>query len=229
MRKLKKWSGFIPPQDIDRYRAAGHGADIGYGKRPALLNVDSHNLFINPKYPFCAALDPDALETTIASITAAFRRLKLPIYYVRRDKRDHRVKMGMRNNRYETLRTPNNNDPGIAYDSDADEWPASYRPTEKDVIVYKNKSSAFFGTPLDAWLRYNAIDTLVVCGMTTSGCVRASVTDAFALNFRVTVIEDGCSDLSKTTHLASLFDIDMKLGDVKPLNMVISDLENQFA
>ena len=138
MNKLERWSSFISPQDIDRYRVAGHGADIGYGKRPALLNVDSHNLFINPKYPFCAALDPDALETTITLITAAFRRLKLPIYYVRRDKRDHPVKMGMRNKRYETLRTPKNNDPGIACDADADEWPTSYRPKEEDVIVYKN-------------------------------------------------------------------------------------------
>ncbi|MBO42791.1 MAG: hypothetical protein CMM28_03620 [Rhodospirillaceae bacterium] len=229
MNKLERWSGFISPQDIDRYQAAGHGADIGYGKRPALLNVDSHNLFINPKYPFCAALDPNALEMTIASITATFRHLELPIYYVRRDKRDHRVKMGMRNKRYETLRTPKNNDPGIAYDADADEWPASYRPKEEDVIVYKNKSSAFFGTPLDAWLRYDAIDTLVVCGMTTSGCVRASVTDAFALNFRVTVIEDGCSDLSEVAHRASLFDMDMKLGDVKTLETVIAELGQKFA
>ena len=228
MSKLQKWSGFITPQDIDRYRTAGHGAEIGYGKKPALLNVDSHNLFINPKYPFCAALDPDALETTIAAITLTFRRLELPLYYVRRDKRDHRVKMGMRNNRYETLRTSKNNDPGIACDADADEWPASYRPREEDVIVYKNKSSAFFGTPLDAWLRYNAIDTLIVCGMTTSGCVRASVTDAFALNFRVTVIEDGCSDLSETTHRASLFDMDMKLADVKPLTTVIAELRDLF-
>jgi maleamate amidohydrolase len=228
MSKLKKWSGFISPQDIDRYRAAGYGANIEYGNRPALLIVDSHNLFIDPKYPFCAALDPNALETTITAITTTFRRLGFPLYYVRRDKRDHRVKMGMRNNRYETLRTSKNNDPGIAYDAYADEWPASYAPTEEDVIVYKNKGSAFFGTPLDAWLRYNAVDTLIVCGMTTSGCVRASVTDAFALNFRVTVIEDGCSDLSETTHRASLFDMDMKLADVKPLTTVIAELGDLF-
>ena len=64
--------------------------------------------------------------------------------------------------------------------------------------------------------------------MTTSGCVRASVTDAFALNFRVTVIEDGCSDLSETTHRASLFDMDMKLADVKPLTTVIAELRDLF-
>jgi nicotinamidase-related amidase len=228
MEKLKKWGAFLPEDDRQRYRNAGHGAEIGYGERPALLNVDSHNLFIDPKYPFCAALDPAELESTIAGITATFRRLNLPLYYVRRDKRDHPVKMGMRNNRYETLRTPKNNDPGVAYDSYADEWPASYAPTEEDVIVYKNKGSAFFGTPLDAWLRYNRIDTLIVCGMTTSGCVRASVTDAFALNFRVTVVEEGCSDLSVAQHRASLFDMDMKLADVKPLETIIADLDEQF-
>jgi maleamate amidohydrolase len=222
--KLEKWRGFLGDEDIARYRRAGHGADIGYGERPALLNVDSHNLFIDPKYPFCAALDPKALETALADTAAAFRRLGLPRYYVRRDQRDHPIKMGMRNTRYETLRTPKNNDPGIAHDPEADDWPASYAPDAEDVIVYKNKGSAFFGTALDSWLRYHGVDTLVVCGMTTSGCVRATVTDAYALNFRVTVIADACSDLSETQHRASLFDMDMKLADVKPREQVIAEL-----
>lgn len=228
--KLEKWRDAIALTDDDlaRLRRAGHGREIGYGARPALLNVDSHNLFIDPKYPFCAALDPPELETVLAETTRLFRRLGLPLYYVRRDQRDHPVKMGMRNNRYEGLRSADNNDPGIAHDPDADEWPASYAPTEDDVIVYKNKSSAFFGTPLDAWLRYNGVDTLIICGMTTSGCVRATVTDAFALNFRVTLVEDGCSDLSHAQHQASLFDMDMKLADVKPLATIADDLKKRF-
>lgn len=228
--KLEKWRDFIALSDDDvaRLRRAGHGREIGYGARPALLNVDSHNLFIDPKYPFCAALDPPALESVLAGATALFRRLSLPIYYVRRDLRDHPVKMGMRNNRYEGLRSADNNDPGIAHDPEADDWPAAFAPTEDDVIVYKNKSSAFFGTPLDAWLRYGNIDTLIVCGMTTGGCVRATVTDAFALNFRVTVVEDGCSDLSRAQHFASLFDMDMKLADVKPLSTLDEELTDRF-
>lgn len=224
MAKLDKWQGYLDAEDLARYRRAGHGAEIGYGTRAALLNVDSHNLFIDPKYPFCAALDPPALEAAIARLTEAFRGWDLPRYYVRRDARDHPIKMGMRNTRYETLRTPQNNDPGIAHDPEADEWPAAYAPMPDEVIVYKNKSSAFFGTPLDSWLRYHGVDTLVICGMTTSGCVRATVTDAFALNFRVTVVAEGCSDLSEAQHRASLFDMDMKLADVKPLETVIAEL-----
>ena len=65
--------------------------------------------------------------------------------------------------------------------------------------------------------------------MTTSGCVRATVTDAFARNFRVTVIEDGCSDLSRAQHQASLFDMDMKLADVKPLATISGDLTQRFS
>tara|TARA_Y100001934_G_C12239051_1_gene719378 strand:+ start:440 stop:1135 length:696 start_codon:yes stop_codon:yes gene_type:complete len=230
MDKLDHWRETIAlsNDDIDRLRRAGHGREIGFGDRPALLNVDSHNLFIDPKYPFCAALDPEGLENVLAETTRLCRTLGLPIYYVRRDIRDHPAKMGMRNNRYEGLRTAENNDPGIAHDPEADDWPRSYAPTEEDVIVYKNKSSAFFGTPLDAWLRYQNVDTLIVCGMTTSGCVRATVTDAFALNFRVTVIADGCSDLSPAQHNASLFDMDMKLADVKPIAALSDELKERF-
>lgn len=224
-RKHEKWKGFVSDEDMRLYKEAGFGQPIGMGERVALLNVDIHNLFIDPCYPFSAVLDHRETETALARLTEAFRRLRLPIYYVRRDDRDHPVKRGIRNYRYESLRTHDNQDPSVARDAWADEWPASYAPRREDVIVYKNKSSAFFATPLEAWLRYDRIDTLVVCGIATSGCVRATVTDAFAHNFRVIVAEDACADRCLQQHRANLFDMDMKLADVERLDDIIAMLE----
>lgn len=229
MSKLEKWQDWLSADELDGYKRAGHGrAHFGFGLRPALLNVDSHNLFVDPKYPFCGTLDPDATIAAIAKLTQAFRRLDLPIYYVRRDNRDHPVKRGMRNVRYETLRSASNDDPSVARDPYADAWPESYAPRKEDVIVYKNKSSAFFGTPLEAWLRYEVIDTLVVCGLVTSGCVRATVNDAFSHNFRTIVVEEACADRSETQHRANLFDMDMKFADVEKLEAVIAELDASF-
>ncbi|MEL0108242.1 MAG: isochorismatase family protein [Rhodospirillaceae bacterium] len=229
MSKLDKWKEWLSEAELADYSRAGHGnAKFGIGQRVALLNVDSHNMFVDPKYPFCGTQDPDATIAAIAELTDAFRQLNLPIYYVRRDDRDHPVKRGMRDVRYETLRNEQNADPSIAKDVYADEWPASYAPRPEDVIVYKNKSSAFFGTPLEAWLRYEAIDTLVICGLVTSGCVRATVTDAFAHNFRNIVVAEACADRSPTQHKANLFDMDMKFADVESLDSVASELKSRF-
>jgi maleamate amidohydrolase len=229
MSKLEKWKNWLSEAELADYSRAGHGnTQFGMGRQVALLNVDSHNLFVDPKYPFCGTQDPDATIAAITRLTETFRRLDLPIYYVRRDDRDHPVKRGMRDVRYETLRSENNDDPSIAKDAYADEWPLSYAPRRKDVIVYKNKSSAFFGTPLEAWLRYEAIDTLVICGLVTSGCVRATVSDAFAHNFRNIVVEEACADRSPTQHKANLFDMDMKFADVEKLDTVIQELQSRF-
>ena len=229
MSKLDKWKGWLTDEELADYSRAGHGnMTFGLGQQVALLNVDSHNLFVDPKYPFCGTLDPEATIAAITKLTDAFRRLKLPIYYVRRDDRDHPVKRGMRDVRYETLRNDKNDDPSLARDPYADAWPTSYAPRKDDVIVYKNKSSAFFGTPLEAWLRYEAIDTLVICGLVTSGCVRATVSDAFAHNFRNIVVEEACADRSPTQHKANLFDMDMKFADVEKLDTVIAELNVRF-
>ena len=229
MRKLDKWKDWLSESELADYSRAGHGnTKFGLGQNIALLNVDSHNLFVDPKYPFCGTLDPQATIDAITKLTEAFRQLDLPIYYVRRDDRNHPVKRGMRDVRYETLRNEKNDDPSASRDPYADEWPTSYAPRKEDVIVYKNKSSAFFGTPLEAWLRYDAIDTLVICGLVTSGCVRATVSDAFAHNFRNTVVEEACADRSPTQHKANLFDMDMKFADVEKLDDVIAELNLRF-
>ncbi len=82
----------------------------------------------------------------------------------------------------------------------------------------------FFGTPIESFLRYDGVDTLVVAGVSTSAGVRAAVEDAFSHNFRVIVVEQACGDRSSSAHRANLFDMDMKFADVEDLDFVLSEL-----
>jgi len=112
-------------------------------------------------------------------------------------------------------------------DPRADEWPPAFAPRPQDRVVLKNKPSVFFGTPIESFLRYDGVDTLVVMGVSTSGCVRAAVEDAFSHNFRVIVVEQACGDRSPSAHRANLFDMDMKFADVEDLDFVVAHLKGQ--
>jgi maleamate amidohydrolase len=217
--KIRRWSNLISEEEIQAYAKADFGRKIGIGARPALLNIDTTNNFVDPAYALCAQRD-EALIANFIRVTEAFRQFGLPIYYSRRDDRSHPIKRGVWNLKLGTANTFE-----YTQDPKADEWPAEYAPREQDVVVLKNKPSPFFGTPLESWLRYDGVDSLIVIGISTSGCVRAGVTDAFNHNFRTTVISDCCGDRSRRVHDANLFDIDMKMADVEPLDAVLNELE----
>ena len=222
MNKIERWEGKIASDELAVYRKAGFGNRIGFGARAALLNIDTTYMFIDPAYDMCGARMP-ALEAALARVTDAFRRFKLPIYYSRRDDRSHPAYRGVWNYKLGTAAT-------FQYTSDprADEWPEEFGPRRQDAIIRKNKPSPFFGTPLEGFLRYDGVDTLVVMGVSTSGCVRAGVTDAFSHNFRVIVVEEACGDRSPSAHHANLFDMDMKFADVESIDYVLSELERRF-
>lgn len=215
--KMEKWKGVIPDSELAIYQKSALGSRIGIGKKAALINVDTHNLFVDPKYAFCNAEMPEVIAGIIG-ITNIFREVGLPIYYVRRDDWSHPTKCGVRNFRFENIKKGGGGQHG--HDKEADEWPTAYAPRTEDVIVYKNKPSSFFATPLESWLRYDEVDSLVICGISTSGCVRATVCDAFSHNFRVTVPLEACGDRSPLAHRANLFDLDMKYADVLPISEI---------
>ena len=96
------------------------------------------------------------------------------------------------------------------------EFVAEVAPTEKDILVPKKHPSAFFGTPLASYLINTGADTLVVTGCSTSGCVRGTVVDGFAYNYRVLVPHDAVFDRSAVSHAVNLFDMSEKYADVMP-------------
>jgi nicotinamidase-related amidase len=222
MSKLDKWADYLPPEELATYAKGKFGEKIGFGRRAALLNIDTTYMFVDPAYPQCGDGDPLLVEN-ITRLVAAFRGLDLPIYYSRRDDRSQRIRRGMWNDKLGIA-----GDAIYSLDPRADEWPEAYAPRDRDVVVSKNKASCFFETPLESFLRYDDIDTLVICGISTSGCVRAAANDAFSHNFRVIVAEEAVGDRSRTAHRANLFDMDMKMADVEPLDGVIAELRRRY-
>jgi nicotinamidase-related amidase len=107
---------------------------------------------------------------------------------------------------------------------EAHEIPEIIEPEPGDVIITKSKPSAFFGTALAAVLNYHGVDTTIVTGMVTSGCVRATAVDAFSYNYRVIVPIECVADRSETSHQINLFDLDTKYADVTPLDEVLAHL-----
>ena len=95
----------------------------------------------------------------------------------------------------------------------------------QDIVIRKIKPSAFYGTPLQAFLNDLGADSLVVTGTTTSGCVRASVLDAFSNNLRVVIAEEACFDRSQASHAINLCDMHAKYADVVPVNEALDYID----
>jgi maleamate amidohydrolase len=98
-------------------------------------------------------------------------------------------------------------------------------PQEGDIVILKDKPSVFFGTPLMSYLHELQVDTLLVAGTTTSGCVRATVVDAFSYNFKVVVVQECVFDRGQASHNINLFDMQAKYADVVPLEAALSYLD----
>ena len=94
-------------------------------------------------------------------------------------------------------------------------------PGPRDIVIYKQNPSGFFGTNLASYLTLLGCDSVIVVGTTTSGCVRASVVDAFSLNYRVILAEEGCFDRSEASHALSLCDMHAKYADVLPISEIL--------
>ena len=98
------------------------------------------------------------------------------------------------------------------------------RAEPSDLIIGKQKPSAFFGTPLQSHLTLLGCDSLVIAGGTTSGCVRATVVDAFSANYRVAVVADACFDRNQTSHAVSMVDMSAKYADILSTDEILAAL-----
>jgi maleamate amidohydrolase len=222
MSVYDRWKSVVPEKDLASYAELGFGGRIGIGNKVALLNIDASNIYVDPKFKYTSS-DTSSLIDHIAKVTSLFRSLKLPIYYVGRDDRSMPQYRGMWSVKQMKTTTKEYLAQG------ADEWPIAYAPRDMDCIVRKNKPSPFFGTPLESFLRYDGVDSLVIVGTATSGCIRAAVVDAFSHNFKVTVMKEGCGDRSDFAHHANLFDMDMKYADVESYEHIKEALGKKFS
>lgn len=187
----------------------------GLGSRPALVLVDLIESFTDPECPLgCAA---DGVIEANRQLLRAFRGKGLPVAFttvVYRDERQARV-FRDRVPALELLK------PGTRWvNIDARVAPAAGEP-----VFEKCWASAFFGTGLDEYLRGRGVDSLVVTGLTTSGCVRASAVDGLQHDYRVVIPAEAVGDRNEAAHRANLFDLNAKYADVLDLQQVLAMIE----
>ena len=227
------WDKFLTERDKAVFAQAGYGARGGFGKRPAVVVVDV-------SWAFCGEGPEPILESikrwrnscgedawvaieSIATLIDKAREREIPVIYTtgyRRDDNWDSGSWGWKNNRNAEDRTVQSNSV-----RDGNEIVTAIAPGTRDLVVYKQKPSGFFGTNLAAYLTLLGCDSIIVVGTTTSGCVRGTVIDAFSLNYCVAVAEEGCFDRSEASHAINLCDMNAKYADVIPTAEVIAFLD----
>jgi nicotinamidase-related amidase len=202
--------------DDEFFKQRGFGLRIGFGKRPALIVIDILQAFTNPDMPLGANLDSQ-IVASLALLEVA-RSKKLPILFstVRYDDDDLKDAgiWALKQKGVATLRAGT---PGVEVDPRM-----GFRHGE--TLIVKKYASCFFGTDLVPRLLAHNVDTLVMTGCTTSGCVRATAVDACQNGFRPMVVREAVGDRSEAAHKQSLFDLDAKYADVVGLDETLSYL-----
>jgi nicotinamidase-related amidase len=207
----------IPPEERARYTKGNMGKRVGFGARAAVLVVDMTRAFTEDRFPLGCTAAGVPCAAAIRTLLEAVRPLGVPVLYTRYDAFAADAQWG----RWLDKGTGAEPD-SLMRGPEAHEIADAVKPAAADIVITKSKPSAFFGTPLASMLTYLGVDTVVVTGMVTSGCVRATVIDAFSHNYRVIVPLECVADRSATSHQVNLFDIDMKYADVLPLTEVLA-------
>ena len=197
------------------YQKQGFGNSSGIGQRPALLIIDFVNGFANPDQ-FGGGNIGEAIDNTRGLLVEA-RALDLPIAYTRVVYADDGSDAGVF-----TLKAPALTQ--LTEKAFGSQIVDQLQPVGGEYIVRKTQPSAFFGTNLTAWFVSRGVDTVIVTGCTTSGCVRASVIDSMSYNFRTVVASDCVGDRALAPHEANLFDMEQKYADLMTSSEIIEVL-----
>jgi len=212
--RLRALFPHVPEEDLLRllhYTAGQLDSVWGLGERPAVLVIDMTTGFV--EHPRASTFVPTARACIqrIQELLAVTRGAGFPTIYTKGVPFRHEAEAGawLRGRGMEVLASSNA--------PSEREIVADLEPRDGDLVVIKSKHSAFFGTPLHAMLNYLHVDSLIMTGTTTSGCIRATVNDGFALNYRMVVPIECVADRSGISHEIELFDMAAKYADVLPL------------
>ena len=197
------------------YQHQGFGDTTGLGRRCALLLVDYVNGFVDIDQ-FGGPMIEAASRQTVG-LLEAFRVRDLPIVHTRVVFEADGSNINQFATKVKPLQRLTEDAPG----SQIVEW---LTPQAGERVVRKQSASAFFNTGLADWMRFRGVDTVVVTGCTTSGCVRASVVDSLQHDFRTVVVTDCVADRAIEPHVANLFDMGQKYADLMERDRLIEQL-----
>lgn len=199
------------------YAQAGFGNRLGWGKRPALLIIDFVNAYLDPACPLYAGVEK-VLAGAVSLLSAA-RIAGIPVFHTN------------------VAYTPGGVDGGVffrkvkalaCFERGLHPHWASFaqglEPAAEEPVITKQYASAFFGTSLASTLASSGIDTLLISGLSTSGCVRASALDACQHGFAPLVVREAVGDRDARVHEANLFDLNAKYADIIGIEEAIAHL-----
>ena len=192
-------------------RALWEGGSAAFDRADDFSDVDLSLLIHGSPQDAFAAIEPTK------RLFAAARRAGIPIFYSTTDSRPESLPGNV---------TATKRRPGTApRDASLYAIRPEFKPQPGDVVITKQRASAFFGTPLTAHLNQLGVRSVIMCGESTSGCVRASAVDAFSHGYHVTLVEECCFDRSDISHKVNLFDMHHKYCDVMRIDEVVAHLD----
>lgn len=217
------WKDVVPADILQLY--SHYSRDVFVGPKPALLAIDLYELAyqggpqtvaeVSKTYPSsCGEYAWNAIEPT-KRLFAAARTAGLPVFYSTADTRPDNGNNAVR----ATKRRSASTDPAVY------SIRPEFQPQPADVVIPKMRASAFFGTPLIAQLTQLGVQTVIICGESTSGCVRATAVEAYSYGLHVVLVEECCFDRNILAHKFNLFDLHHKYADVLDVDSVVSHLE----
>ena len=223
------WEKYLDVRDLKNYSTSGFGKKYGIGKNPALIIVDVTYGFTGEKaepieesikkYPAsCGVASWESIKH-IQRLLMAARDIGIPVYYT--------IIEGYKDSSNERVAVKGNlfSHPTLL-EGEKGTWVVNeLKPIPGEIVLSKKKPSAFFGTPLVTHLMADKVDSVIVTGCTTSGCIRSTVVDAFSYNYQVIVPEECVFDRSITSHAINLFDMQQKYADVVKTEDVIKELK----
>ncbi len=226
------WDDILTERDKQVFEKSGYGRRAGFGQRPAVLVIDMNYNFVGDR--------PEPILNSIERFRNSCGQEGWEGVYRIRDLLD-----GARKKHLPAFYTTGNEDrmTAVAFgrwqgknrragEDMEEDWSRGnliveeIAPQGGDIVIRKQKPSAFFGTPLMSMLNEVHADTVLVTGCTTGGCVRASVIDAFSYNFRVAVVEECVFDRGQASHKINLFDMNMKYADVVSLSEALDYIKS---
>lgn len=198
------------------YAAAGFGQGLMLGSRPALLMIDFARAYFAPESPLYAGVE--AARDAAAQVLAAARDHGVPVFHTRVEYQPGGADGGMFFRKIAALKV-------FEAGSPLGEFESPLEPAPGEAVITKQFPSAFFGADLAVRLNSAGIDTLVICGLSTSGCVRASAVDAICHGFVPVIVREGVGDRLSAVHDANLFDLAAKTAELRSMAEIITYFE----